>query len=259
MESDGTFAGAILLGEPTTGAEIPGYLAARPSEPIKVEDRVLGGFGQQREDMARPADGEHRRRADRLARLRRATGHLSPARQNLADYFKVGGRDHQPRDRPRAQVERYLPSVFVVSIIPEEAGTIETAFPVLLGGHDGLAPLSDQSYREVAREHKTFLLEDLWEAFRGRAKVIDLSCLESETTQGAIERLKQEATTAVRDGCELLVLSDRTVYEGDRRYLDPHLALAAVDLALREHRASGEANLRRLRHRPALGGHPQRP
>ena len=123
--------------------------------------------------------------------------------------------------------------------IPEEAGTIETAFPVLLGGHDGLAPLSDQSYREVAREHKTFLLEDLWEAFRGRAKVLDLSCLESETTQGAIERLKHEATTAVRDGCELLVLSDRTVYEGDRRYLDPHLALAAVDLALREHRASG--------------------
>ena len=47
-------------------------------------------------------------------------------------------------------------------------------------------------------------------------------------------------------GAELLVLSDRIAYEGDRRYLDPHLALAAVDLALREHYGpAGEANLRR--------------
>ena len=86
----------------------------------------------------------------------------------------------------------------------------------------------------------------MWEAFRERAAVLDLSCLESETTKGAIERLKQEATTAVRGGAELLVLSDRTAYEGDRRYLDPHLALAAVDLALREHWVEpGETNLRR--------------
>ena len=50
----------------------------------------------------------------------------------------------------------------------------------------------------------------------------------------------------MRGGAELLVLSDRTAYEGDRRYLDPHLALAAVDLALREHLVEpGEANLRR--------------
>ena len=50
----------------------------------------------------------------------------------------------------------------------------------------------------------------------------------------------------MRGGAELLVISDRTAYEGDRRYLDPHLALAAVDLALREHLVEpGEVNLRR--------------
>jgi hypothetical protein len=53
--------------------------------------------------------------------------------------------------------------------------------------------------------------------FRGRAKVLDISALESENTKGAIERLKHEATTAARDGAELLVLSDRTAYDGDRR------------------------------------------
>ena len=75
---------------------------------------------------------------------------------------------------------------------------MELAFPVLLGGHDGLAPLSDEIYRRIAHEHKTYLLEDLWEAFRGRSAVLDISCLESEDTRGAIERLKQEATVAVR-------------------------------------------------------------
>jgi glutamate synthase (NADPH) large chain len=253
VESDGTFAGAILTGGPVEGAEIPGYTSAGPSEPVKVEDRVLGGFGWQREDM-------------KLVQQMAATGAepigslgydgalacLSPERQNLADYFKesVAVVTNPAIDRER-EVEHFsCRAVFGsrpgIGGIPDEASTIETAFPVLFGGHDGLAPLSDKAYRDVAREHKTFLLEDLWEAFRGRTKVLDLSCLESEDTRGAIERLKHEATSAVRGGRELLVLSDRTAYEGDRRYLDPHLALAAVDLALREHFVHpGETNLRR--------------
>ena len=50
----------------------------------------------------------------------------------------------------------------------------------------------------------------------------------------------------VRDGAELLVLTDRTVYDGERRYLDPHLATSAVDQALKHFRVEpGEANLRR--------------
>ena len=109
-----------------------------------------------------------------------------------------------------------------------------------------MAPLSDRTYRRIAREHQTYLLEDLWEEFRGRAGAIDISLLESETTQGAIERLKQEAVKKVRDGAELLVLTDRTAYDGERRYLDPHLALSAVDQALKQFRLEpGEENLRR--------------
>jgi glutamate synthase (NADPH/NADH) large chain len=249
----GDFAGAIVTGGPRSGFEVPGYTSAGPSEPVKVEDRVLGGFGWQRDDM-------------KLVQQMAATGAepigslgydgplacLSPERQNLADYFKesVAVVTNPAIDRER-EVEHFsCRAVFGarpgLDSIPDESGTIETAFPILFGGHDGLAPLSDAIYRDVARDHKTFLLEDLWEAFRGRAKVLDLSCLESENTKGAIERLKHEATTAVRSGCELLVLSDRTAYEGDRRYLDPHLALAAVDLALREHIVkSGEVKLRR--------------
>jgi glutamate synthase (NADPH/NADH) large chain len=247
------FGEAIPAGGPLKGQDVPGYTSAGPSEPVKVEDRVLGGFGWQREDM-------------KLVQQMAATGAepigslgydgplacLSPERQNLADFFKesVAVVTNPAIDRER-EVEHFsCRAVFGarprLDSVPERRTTIETAFGVILGGHDGLAPLGDSVYRAVAREHKTYLLEDLWEEFRGRARVIDLSCLESEGTHGAIERLKQEATGAARAGAELLVLSDRTVYEGDRRYLDPHLALAAVDLALREHLVEpGEVNLRR--------------
>jgi glutamate synthase (NADPH) large chain len=247
------FAEAIPTGGPLTGPEIPGYTSAGPSEPVKVEDRVLGGFGWQREDM-------------RLVQQMAATGAepigslgydgplacLSTQRQNLADYFKesVAVVTNPAIDRER-EVEHFSCRAVIgarpgLDEIPTRRTTVETAFPILLGGHDGLAPLGDSTYRAVARAHKTFLLEDLWEEFRGRAAVLDVSCLETESTQGAVERLKHEATAAVRGGAELLVLSDRTAYDGDRRYLDSHLALAAVDLALRESLSrDGECNLRR--------------
>jgi glutamate synthase (NADPH/NADH) large chain len=247
------YAQMIPVGGPPEGPEIPGYTAAGPAEPVKVEDRVLGGFGWQRDDM-------------KLVQQMAATGAepigslgydgplacLSPERQNLGDFFKesVAVVTNPAIDRER-EVEHFsCRAVFghrpgAWGLDPEPR-TIETAFPIILGGHDGLAPLSDSVYREVAREHKTYLLEDLWEVFRGRAKVLDISALESENTKGAIERLKHEATTAAREGAELLVLSDRTAYDGDRRYLDPHLALAAVDLALREaYVEAAEPNLRR--------------
>ena len=63
---------------------------------------------------------------------------------------------------------------------------------------------------------------------------------------GALERLKYEAAKKVLDGAELLVLSDRTAYEGERPFLDPHLVLSAIDAALRDYRvAPDEKNLRR--------------
>ncbi len=164
------FAQAIPVGGPLEGPEIPGYTSAGPSEPVKVADRVLGGFGWQRDDM-------------KLVQQLAATGAepigslgydgplaaLSPERQNLADYFKesVAVVTNPAIDRER-EVEHFsCRAVFGarpgIEAVPEEQTTVETAFPIILGGHDGLAPLSDSDYRRVARDHKTFLLEDLWE------------------------------------------------------------------------------------------------
>ncbi len=244
---------ALQTGGPLEGGDVPGYSGAGPEEPVKVSDRVLAGFGWQRDDVKLV-----QQMASNGAEPIGSLGYdgplaaLSPERQNLADYFKetVAVVTNPAIDRER-EVEHFSTrTVFgrrpSIDAADEDTGTVETAFPVILGGHHGLAPLSDKTYRRIASEQRTYLLEDLWEEFRGRAGAVDISLLESETTKGAIERIKQEAAKKVRDGAELLILTDRTVYDADRRYLDPHLATSAVDQALKQFRVEpGEENLRR--------------
>ncbi|HEX6688944.1 MAG TPA: glutamate synthase-related protein [Solirubrobacterales bacterium] len=244
---------ALETGGPLEGGEVPGYSDAGPEEPVKVADRVLAGFGWQRDDVKLV-----QQMASNGAEPIGSLGYdgplaaLSPERQNLADYFKetVAVVTNPAIDRER-EVEHFSTrTVFgrrpSIDAAGEDSGTVETSFPVILGGHHGMAPLSDKTYRQIARENHTYLLEDLWEEFRGRAAAVDISLLESETTRGAIERIKQEGVKKVRDGAELLVLTDRTVYDAERRYLDPHLATSAVDQALKQFRVEpGEENLRR--------------
>ena len=220
------------MGGPLEGAEIPGYSSAGPAEPVRVESRVLGGFGWQREDM-RLVQQMANTGAEPISSLGYdgPLAALSPERQNLADFFKesVAVVTNPAIDRER-EVEHFSCRAVMgprpgLHNVPDDVYTVETAFPVILGGHHELAPLSDESYRKIAREHKTYLLEDLWEEFRGRAKVLDCACLDSESTSGVVERLKHEATGAVRDGAAPAGIDDRTAYDGGRRYLDPHLAL----------------------------------
>ncbi len=244
---------ALVTGGPLEGPEIPGYTSAGPSEPVKVSDRVLAGFGWQRDDVKLC-----QQMASNGAEPIGSLGYdgplaaLSPERQNLADYFKetVAVVTNPAIDREREMEHFSVRSVFgrrpSIHDLATDTRTVETSFPVILGGHDGLAPLSDSTYRRIAREHQTYVLEDLWEEFRGRTAAIDTALLESETTRGAIDRIRQEAVKRVAGGAELVVLTDRVVYEGDRRYLDPHLAVSAVDQALKQFRLDpGEENLRR--------------
>ena len=244
---------ALETGGPLEGTDIPGYTSAGPAEPVKVSDRVLAGFGWQRDDVKLC-----QQMASNGAEPIGSLGYdgplaaLSPERQNLADYFKetVAVVTNPAIDREREMEHFSTRAVFgrrpSLHDPATDTLTVETSFPVILGGHHEMAPLSDSTYRQIARDHQTWLMEDLWEEFRERAAAIDIALLESETTAGAIERLKQEAVKRVRDGAELLVLTDRTVYDGERRYLDPHLATSAIDQALKHFKVeAGEQNLRR--------------
>jgi len=253
VDAEAGYDRALRAGGPLEGDEVPGYSDAGPEEPVKVQDRILAGFGWQRDDVKLV-----QQMASNGSEPVGSLGYdgplaaLSPERQNLADYFKetVAVVTNPAIDREREMEHFSTRAVFgrrpSIEAAGTDTGTVETAFPVILGGHHGLAPLSDKTYRAIARKHRTYLLEDLWEEFRGRADALDVSLLESETTRGAIERIKQEAVKKVRDGAELLVLTDRTVYDADRRYLDPHLATSAVDQALKGFKVeAGEENLRR--------------
>src|SRR5204863_3731488 len=100
---------------------------------------------------------------------------LAPERQNLADFFKetVAVVTNPAIDRER-EIEHFSTrAVFgrrpSIHDPQADTATVETSFPVILGGHHDLAPLGDSTYRRIAREQNTFLLEDLWEEFRGRA------------------------------------------------------------------------------------------
>jgi len=214
---------------------------------VQVEDRVLAGFGWQRDDVKLV-----QQMADNGAEPIGSLGYDGPSRgalagaPELADYFKetVAVVTNPAIDRER-EIEHFSTrAVFgrrpALTDPSEDSQTIETDFPVILGGHHELAPLPHSSYRRIANEQGTYVLEDLWAAFGDRAKAIDIALLESETTQGAIERLRQEAVRAVTEGAELVVLTDRTVYDGERRYIDPHLATSAVDQALKQFSADGE-------------------
>src|SRR4029078_12698369 len=197
---------ALTTGGPLEGQEIPGYTSAGPSEPVKVEDVVLAGFGWQRDDVKLC-----QQMASNGAEPIGSLGYdgplaaLSPERQNLADYFKetVAVVTNPAIDREREMEHFSTRAVFgrrpSLTDPATDTGTVETSFPVLMGGHNELAPFSDEEYRQIAKNHQTYLLEDLCEHFGERAVPLDISLLESETTQGAVERLKHEAVKAVRD------------------------------------------------------------
>src|SRR6476469_5459078 len=80
---------ALETGGPLEGEEVPGYSDAGPEEPVKVSDRVLAGFGWQRDDVTLV-----QQMASNGAEPVGSLGYdgplaaLSPERQNLADYFK---------------------------------------------------------------------------------------------------------------------------------------------------------------------------
>jgi len=107
--------------------------------------------------------------------------------------------------------------------------------PVLVGGHAAEAPLSTSRYRTLAEAHSTLRLEDAMAAFSaGHVTTLHLTTEPSETVQAAITRLSDEAIEAALGGAALLVLDDSAAFTEGRGWIDPHIAIAAVDTALRE-------------------------
>ncbi len=172
---------------------------------------------------------------------------ISKTRVNMADFFKetVAVVTNPAIDRERESAQFSTQVVLGVRPHPkhaldEDAMRIQLETPFILGGVDiGTA----EDMRAVTNRHGTMTLEDILDVFEGSYAVLSTSAMPEETIDRAVRRLQQSAIDAVLNGTQCIVLDDSDVYDGERLWLDPMLATAAVDRALRT--AEYVPNLRR--------------
>jgi len=175
-------------------------------------------------------------------------GALAMTRVNIADYFKetVAVVTNPAIDREREQSQ--FSTRVIVGARPDIAQArndhdllIQLEVPFLLGGHPDLG--SEEVLASIAQKYGTMTLDHLTEVFGSRARVLPIVARHDETIEEAIERLQIQAIDAVLEGAQCLILDDYEVLSGAHLFIDPLLATAAIDKALRQ--AEYTPNLRR--------------
>lgn len=176
---------------------------------------------------------------------------ISHTRVNLADFYKetvaVVTNPAIDREREGSQFSTRViigsrPGIGQMLREDETAVTLQT--PFVTGGHKLLGDI--ELMREAANKHGTMAIEDLLAVFaeRDQLHVIDMAAASNEPIESALERIRAEAVDAVKNGARCILLDDTAVMDGLNHWIDPLLATAAVDTALREAN-HGSRNLRR--------------
>ncbi|HEX8502324.1 MAG TPA: glutamate synthase-related protein [Pyrinomonadaceae bacterium] len=192
---------------------------------------------------------------------------LSQQRRNVSDYFheRVAVVTNPSIDRER-EADHFSTRVFLGArpspARPSEAEQVELPSPLLFGG---LGAGDEAAHAAAARAsgRRTLaevlaLCEKEFEGVGGgtseradsesglRAATLDTTFGEGETLGQALARLCGEAARLVREsGASVLVLDDARSHRRARPWVDPHLALAAVDARLRDERDAEGVSLRR--------------
>lgn len=182
----------------------------------------------------------------------RSLGHDGPLaaihweRQNIPDFIKesVAVVTNPAIDRDR-ETEHFSTRV-VMGPRPAIYGKVDDRYrvelltPLLLegsNGHESLSKLGQPS------------LEDLIQSFKGRdpgsVNLLSLTFKKGTTIEEALERLAKEAVQLVSAGTSLLILDDSEAHQNDNLWLDPHLAVSKLDIALRSEKLALGDNLRR--------------
>ncbi len=192
---------------------------------------------------------------------------LSEQRQNLADYFKesVAVVTNPAVDRER-EIEHFSVRTVLGARPPVAvrvkqdrslafATRVELRLPLVMGGHRADSPISHNEYRDVARGLGTYLLEDLIAEFDpihglgadpGIVRRVFTTFSPTESLAQALARIAHQAVQSVGDGAQLLIIDDATSVGEGNLWIDPHLALSAVDRALKSALpGDGGPNLRR--------------
>ncbi|HSJ74238.1 MAG TPA: glutamate synthase-related protein [Miltoncostaeaceae bacterium] len=179
-------------------------------------------------------------------------GPFTPVPMPLSDYLQetVAVVTNPAIDRER-EVEHFSTRVVlgrrppIEGVEPEPPQRCELRMPIILGGmRAGATTLSLPEVRRVAVGQGVACMEDVLAAWGWRAVRLPLHFSAGLSVREHLANLSEAAVTAVRDGAELLVLQDLDAGPGER-VCDPHLAVAAVDKALREATDDDGSSLRR--------------
>ncbi len=180
---------------------------------------------------------------------------LAPEGHNLADYYKeiVAVVTNPSMDRER-ETEHFNTQMLVGQRPPldrtngfrHEIGetvtswldkVLELEIPLLVDAgyleQAGLLAL-EFAERAAADAHAKTLEEVLTHFAASQIRRLSLAYPIDKTACDALLALTEEAVQAVREGAVVLLLDDGDAFAPDTLLLDPHLAVAAVDKALRE-------------------------
>lgn len=164
---------------------------------------------------------------------------LSNTRVNLADFYKetVAVVTNPSIDREREQAQ--FSSQVLVGSRPEIAAgrddsetLIRLEIPFLL---EALPDFEDAGLvREIASRFGTMVIEDLVDIFAGKVSFLSMGCPTDSTIDQAVKTLQDKAIKAVLQGTQCIILNDSKIASGEELFIDPLLAIAAVDKALRQ-------------------------
>jgi len=177
-------------------------------------------------------------------------GPFTPVPMPLSDYLQetVAVVTNPAIDRER-EVEHFSTRVVlgrrppIEGVEPEPPNRCDLRMPIILGGMRPGTGMSLFEFRRVAMGHGVATMEDVMAAWGWHAVRLPLA-YDCDGAKEHVGHLAEAAVAAVLEGAELLVLEDQSATTG-QRVLDPHLAVAAVDKALREARDQDGASLRR--------------
>lgn len=225
-------------------AEAATKLLAAP----EVSDAFYSAFGWDREGIQ-----QIETMAETGAEPIRSLGHDGPhaainwERQNIPDFIKesVAVVTNPAIDRDR-EMEHFSTRIVVgprpaIYSQPDDRLRLELLYPLLLEGANG-----EGSYEALHQ----LSFEQLLETFRAHAGegayvALSLTFARGAKLSQALDDLAAQAIAAVRGGAALVVLDDTDAHTNDRLWMDPHLAVSKVDIALRGVKLGHGDNLRR--------------
>ena len=217
---------------------------ATPGTTIEATDSVYSSFGWDRDGITMIET-----MAETGNEPIRSLGHdsphaaLNPERVNIPDFIKesVAVVTNPAIDRDR-EMEHFSTRIVIgprpaVQSDPNAMPRLEILYPLLLEGTNG-------ADSENALHQPSF--EQL-QAFFGENAVATFSITfaRGQSIKSRLAELTESAITAVKNGALLVVLDDAQAHQNDQLWLDPHLAVSAIDIALRAEKLGHGDNLRR--------------